>query len=99
MTTDANTDTPPVARPKRMTLSEVVEHLLARGTSDRSSVTLTRNAKGETQIEVVVRTSDAAGAQTVDEAAAKACELYDSMRDRYPMLDGLTAAKDTVKPR
>jgi hypothetical protein len=35
---------------RRMTLSHVLELLLARSASDRSSVTLTRNAKGETQI-------------------------------------------------
>lgn len=87
----------PPTRPKRMTLSEVVEHLLARSSSDRSSVTLTRNAKGETQIEVVVRTSDAGALLTVDDAASKAVELYDTMRNRYPMADGLTAAKGTVK--
>lgn len=78
-------------RPKRMTLSEIVELLLARSTSDRTSVALSRNAKGETQIEVVVRTSDGGDVATADAAADKAQELYERFRNRYPMSDGLTA--------
>ncbi len=79
-------------KPERMTLSKIVEQLLARGTQDRSSVTLARNAKGETQIEVTVRTEAAAGVPTVDEAAAKALEVYDMLRGRYPMQSGFTGA-------
>ena len=70
---------------KRMTLSHVVELLLSRSPRDHSSVTLARNAKGETQIEVVVRTGDEGELVTPDEALAKAIELYDSARARYPM--------------
>lgn len=83
-------------KPKRMTLSEVVEQLLARSASDRSSVSLTRNAKGETQIEVVVRTSDAGEVTTTDAAAAKAVELYDNLRRKYPLASGYTAKPGTV---
>lgn len=76
-------DTP--ARPARMSLSQVVEALLARGGGDRSSVTLARNAKGETQIEVVVRSSDAGEAITAHDCARIAGELYDSLRETYPL--------------
>jgi len=77
---------------QRMTLSRVLEHLLARGSQERSSVTLTRNAKGDTQIEVVVRPSEHGEVVTVTEAAAKAVELYDTLRCRYPLASGLTAS-------
>lgn len=82
-------------RPKRMTLSEIVELLLARSASDRTSVSLSRNAKGDTQIEVVVRTSDGGDVATADQAAAKAQELYERFRNRYPMSDGKTGAAPT----
>lgn len=81
------------AKPKRMTLSEIVEQLLSRGGGERSSVDLTRNAKGETQITVTVRTADTGDVQTIDDACLKAVELYDSLRSRYPMSDGNTGAK------
>jgi hypothetical protein len=77
-------------RPKRMTLSDVVERLLARSTSDRTSVSLTRNSKGDTQIEVVVRTSDEGDVTTADDAAAKARELYEQLARRYPLPSGMT---------
>lgn len=87
-------DTPAAgtAAGKRMTLSNVLELLLARSASDRSSVTLTRNAKGETQIEVVVRTTEAGDVATADDAYAKAVELYDNARRQYPMSDGHVGA-------
>ena len=77
---------------KRVTLSQVVEKLLERGGSEHSSVTLTRNAKGEVQIEVVVRTAEHGDVQTIDQAAAKARELFDSLRSHYPLSSGLTGA-------
>lgn len=73
---------------RRMTLSHVVELLLNRGASERSSVTLSRNAKGETQIEVVVRTGEAGDVLTADDALAKATELYDKARRQYPTSAG-----------
>ena len=81
-----------VAKPKRVTLSEIVERLLARSTSDRTSVSLSRNAKGETQIEVVVRTTEDGDVTTADQAAEKALELYDRFCMRYPMSDGYVRA-------
>lgn len=69
--------------PRRMTLSQVVEALLQRGSSEHSSVTLTRNAKGETQIEVVVRTGDSGGVQTIEEAEAAARSVYERLTAVY----------------
>jgi hypothetical protein len=71
-----------------MTLSAVVEKLLERGRAENSSVTLTRNAKGETQIEVVVRTSEAGGAPTIQDAERVAGAVYDRLRAAYPMSSG-----------
>jgi hypothetical protein len=68
---------------KRMTLSQVVEHLLTRSSSQSSSVTLARNAKGETQIEVVVRTDAELDIRTPDDAAEVAERVYDRLRERY----------------
>lgn len=70
--------------PKRMSLSQVVEALLQRGGGEHSSVTLSRNAKGETQLEVVVRTGETGGLETIEQAEAAAQEVYDRLRERYP---------------
>lgn len=67
---------------RRLTLSEIVQQLLARGTRDGSSVTLTRNAKGDTQIEVVVRTHED-GAATPQDAATVARAVYDELCTAY----------------
>lgn len=77
--------TAPAERPRRMTMGQVVEALLNRGGGEHSSVTLTRNAKGETQIDVVVRTSEHGEAETVEDAEAIATATYDRLRERYPM--------------
>lgn len=69
---------------KRMTLSQVVEALLQRGGGEHSSVTLSRNAKGETQIEVAVRTGETSGLETIEEAEAAAQAVYDRLRAAYP---------------
>lgn len=71
-------------RPHRMTLSQVVEKLLERGGTEHSSVTLSRNAKGATQIEVVVRTGEGGSVTTVEEAEAVAISVYERLRGRYP---------------
>lgn len=83
-----------VERPHRraLSLSEIVERLLARSTQDHSSITLSRNAKGETQIEVVVRSASEGEINTASEAAREAIRLFDTLRARYPMADGLTGA-------
>lgn len=74
----------PTPAPRRMSLSQVVEALLARGSSEHSSVTLGRNSKGDTTIEVVVRTGDAGEVQTVEEATQVAKRVYDDLRAAYP---------------
>lgn len=71
------------ARPKRLSLSQIVEMLLTRHGRESSGVTLSRNASGETQIEVRVRAGDD-DAATVEEAAAKAEALYAQLAERYP---------------
>lgn len=78
----------PDERPKRLSLSQIVEMMLSRsGAGDRSSVTLTQNASGDTQIEVKVRTGDDDEIATADAASAKATALYDQLRERYPRND------------
>lgn len=79
-------------RRRALSLSEVVELLLKREGSDHSSVSLTRDAKGETKIEVTVRSSQGGEVNTPGEAAREAVRLYDVLRARYPLASGLTAA-------
>lgn len=64
--------------------------------SDSASVTIARNAKGDTQLEITVRCG--ATLTSVDDAAGRAVELYDQARRRYPMANGLTAKPGTVEP-
>lgn len=91
MSTPATEHAAEPAPAKRMTLSQVVEHLLTRGSSQSSSVSLTRNAKGETQIEVVVRTDAELDIRTPDDAAAIATAVYNTLRDAYPFGGGSDA--------
>jgi hypothetical protein len=80
-------DSPLNDKPRRLSQSEIVErllHALNRGGQEHSSVELTRNAKGDTQIRVSVRTGDE-GVETVEAARMKAQEQYDHLRDLYPM--------------
>jgi len=78
--------------------SEVYARLVAAypppGAHDNSALTLTRNAKGETQVEITTRTSE--NQPTVDALSAKAEEVYDRMRRRYPMANGATAKPGSV---
>ncbi len=77
----------PGKQPKRLTLSEILQaHLdrMAHSGGERSSVELTRNAKGDTQIKVTVRTGDSDDTATVEAASAKAREIYDALRMLYP---------------
>jgi hypothetical protein len=78
------------ARARRLTLSDVVEQLLQRGGGEHSSVTLSRNAKGETQVEVVVRTGEGDSPHTVEEAEAIATAIYARLLELYPF--GVTPA-------
>lgn len=74
-------------RPRRISQSEIVErllHALGRGGQEHDSIELSRNAKGDTQIRVSVRTGEG-GIDTVEEARAKATEQYDHLCDLYPL--------------
>jgi hypothetical protein len=74
-------------KPRRLTQSQIVErllHALNRGGQDHSTIELSRNAKGDTQIRVSVRTGEG-GVETVEEARAKATEQYDHLRELYPL--------------
>lgn len=80
-------DSPLKDKPPRLTLSQIVERqlmALTKAGSDHSSIELTRNAKGDTQIRVSVRTGEA-GVTTVEDARMKAQEQYDHLSDLYPM--------------
>jgi len=70
--------------PRRLTLSQIVEMLLTRGSGERSAVTLTRTASGETAIDVKVRTGDDGETQTVEDAERKALEVYRRLSALYP---------------
>lgn len=76
----------------RITQSEIIRALLERGSSERSSVTIARNAKGEVQLEVIVRTGDAGAVQTPEDAERIAGEVYDRLVARYPYTGAVTAA-------
>lgn len=71
------------ATPRRVSNSEVLRALLERmrhsAASERASVRLTRNAKGDTQIEVLATSDD------VDEAASEATRIYEAVRTLYPL--------------
>lgn len=70
-------------KPHRLSISEVARMLLERPTRAASgSVTLTWNAKGDTQVEVVVPTSDEL--PTIADAAEAAEAVYDALKERYP---------------
>lgn len=83
---------------KRLTLSEIVTQLLSRSGNERSSVELTRNAKGVTQIDVVVRTGDTEGITTALEAERHAVDIYERLRARYPLPSGYVGAEGEPQP-
>lgn len=70
-------------QPQRLTLSRILEMMLTRG-GERSSVTLSRTASGETVIDVKVRTGDDDDVATLEQAGAKAQAEYDRLAQLYP---------------
>lgn len=79
-----------VQHPKRMTLSQVVELLLTR-TPTQASVTISRNAKGDTLLEVVGR------GDTAEEASVQAEHEYDRLAKKYaPPSNGSSGATVTL---
>lgn len=83
--TDAASRRAKAAAAHRLSLSDVLGMVLARRSGASSSVTLTRNARGLTQVAVTVATGERdADPQTAQEAAAQARELYDALCEQYP---------------
>lgn len=68
----------------------------AREPLEQTTVQCTRNAKGETQIEVQVRGGEAGEVRTPEAVTERVIDLYDRMRMRYPMSDGYTAKPGSV---
>lgn len=64
----------------RLSLSDVIERLTEKG-GQASSVTLSRNAKGDVQIEVKVYTDETIASPA--DAAKVAADLYDSLAKQY----------------
>lgn len=82
-------DSPLNDRPRRLTQSEIVDrllHALNRGGQEHSTIELVRNAKGDTQIKVSVRTGEG-DIETVEQARMKAEEQFDHLRALYPISD------------
>lgn len=74
----------PTPTPKRLSLSQIVEMILSRRAGERSSVSLSRNAAGATQIEVTVGVSEHGDITTIDAAERKARDIFNGLRDDYP---------------
>ncbi len=75
------------SEPRRLTPTERLHEVTMAGilrprTEPESSVTLTRNAKGDVQVEVVVRATDSASAYD------QAVELFDAAAKKYPRDNG-----------
>jgi hypothetical protein len=85
MTTPALTEPETSTPARRLTLSEIVTQLLARSSGERSTVSLARNARGVTQIEVIVRTGDTEHVRTAADAEREAVAIYDRLRATYPL--------------
>jgi len=77
MATDTERETPRRLRAADVIAEQrrVIELLTQRGGGENSSVTLSRNAKGETQIEVTVRT-DSHNIPTAEAARMEAARIY-----------------------
>jgi hypothetical protein len=67
----------------------------SRGGHENASTSLTRNAKGETQIEVTIRPGDH-GTRTLPGVVENAAAEYDRLRGKYPMADGTSAKPGSV---
>lgn len=79
-------DTPPL-RQRDIIRALLEERGRRAATGERSTVRLTRNSKGDTQLEVYVGTGDAEGIDTPEDAAARARQLYDALRLVYPLTE------------
>jgi len=72
------------AKPKRLSLSEILQLVLTRQVAEPSAITLLRNAAGETVIEVKVKAHEDGGLAAVEEAAEHAVDIYEQLRVHYP---------------
>lgn len=71
-------------RTRPISLSTIVKGqlaALAKTRPESSSVELTRNAKGDTQIKVSVSMLEG---ETIDATSARAQEIYDALGEKYP---------------
>lgn len=96
--------TEPQPAPKRLRAADVIAQqqaiismLTNRGGGEKSSVTLARNAKGETQIEVLIRTDDER-MTTAAEVTAEARRIYDELCLAYPTGTGYVRNEGQPKP-
>ena len=63
---------------------------------DQAEVSLTRNAKGETQMSVSAKTHGA-GIAKLSDLEAEVRKVYDGTRMKYPMADGHSAKPGSVR--
>jgi len=77
---------PKTKAPHRLTLSEIVERQLS-GNAEGSSVKLTLNARGDTQIEVKVSTAQSESGGTVEGASMVAQAIYDALTVKYVLAE------------
>jgi len=78
------------AKPKRLSLSEILELLLTRERPQHSGVTLSRGRQGETLVEVTVKVGDE-GVTSPADAETMAREMYDRLTGEYPAANGTYA--------
>lgn len=83
--TEQNETETPAGKPRRVTQGEIILELLKRGSSQSSSVTIARNAKGDIQFEVVIRTDPDHGIDSPGEAKAIAETIADELATKYPI--------------
>ena len=72
-------------KPYHISLSQIVRGqlaVMAKARPETSSVELTRNAKGDTQIKVSVSRENS---ETVEATAARCVAVYDELRKKYPI--------------
>jgi len=73
---------------RRVTKDDVLASFLAslnRGGQEHSSVRISRNARGDTQFEVVVRSGDTPEIETAAQAMAEATRLYLVLDEAFTM--------------
>lgn len=79
------------AHARSITRAEILRGMLSalnKTGGEHSTIRLTRNAKGDTQIEVSVRTGDSPAIETAADASAEAVRLYENLRELFPMAGG-----------